>query len=163
MFLDLGIKLRVRSKEFLDRTILPSPGVVRVVSNSPREKAIIRQQLPAVTRREYDLIPLALLSTPVLERAVQRVIHQTVLDGVFGQYVGVQTTRVGRPFRWVQTNTLANYRSDAIGADNEVMLASYTIGEGYNASVSIDLCALVVIASAENKFPKVCSIIPLTA
>lgn len=66
MGLDLSIELRIRCEQLLNREIGTTPCVIDVTRDRSREETVVGEEIPSITRRENNLVPLALLATPVL-------------------------------------------------------------------------------------------------
>jgi hypothetical protein len=127
---DLPVELRVRVQELLQRTVLGAPRLVRVVSLISGEEAVVGEELAAVAGGEDDLIPLALLATPVLQGGVLGVVNQTGLDGVFGPDVAVKAALLGWPLCWVNTDDSSDSRADTISPDDEIVPCSDSVVKG---------------------------------
>lgn len=138
----LPIQLRIRRKQLLHRPIIIAPAMRRIIPHRAREEAVVRQQLAAITRRQDNLVPLALLPAPVLERAVLRVVDEAQLDGFFCGYVCVQAALLRGPLGRVDADFAADDGADAVCADDEVVLGCDAIGEGDFAGIQVDTLAL---------------------
>lgn len=142
--LNLRIQLRVRRQKILNRQIRSSPRMIRVITHRAWEEAVVTQQLTTVTRRQDDLVPFAFLAAPVLKRAVERVVDQAELAHVFGEHVGVEAGLLGGPLVGNHADELACYGADAVGADDEVVLALGAVGEGDSPCCEVDIATLRV-------------------
>lgn len=151
MILDLLIELRIRCKQLLDRTILTAPALVRVVPCLAREEAVVGEEFTAVARAQNDLVPLAFLTTPVLERRVLRVVDKSQALGVFGQHVGVQAGGVCRASLWRDADEFADGGTDTIGTDNQVVVGFVPIGERDVAGRNVEVFALCLQVSLPSE------------
>lgn len=151
----LPIQLGIRPQQMLGGEVRGPPRVVGVVALLARKEAVVGEELAAVARRQDDLVPLAFLAAPVLERAVPRVVDQAAPDGLLGDDICVQAGLLRRPLLGVDADGAADGRADAICSDDEVVLDSRAVFEDDFARESIDIFALKslaeVIVSEMNK------------
>lgn len=145
--LDLIVKLGVRSKQLLNGAVFDAPGLVGVVSLVTREEAVVRQKLATVARGKNDLVPLSLLSSPILQGSVLGVVDEAEPDSIFGCDVGMKTAGVGGALLGADADEAANGRADAVCTDDEVMLDRLAILELNATCFQVDVLALFPVRS----------------
>lgn len=68
---NLSVKLGVGLQQLFDWAVFGTPGLVYVVALVSRKEAVVGEEFATVARGQDDLVPLALLTSPVLESFVK--------------------------------------------------------------------------------------------
>jgi hypothetical protein len=144
---DLAVEFGVVVEQLWHGAVFGAPCLVDWVALLTSVEAVVRKQFAAVARRQNDLVPLALLASPVLQGLVQWVVDETGFDSIFGHDVTVQALLVcDLPCRG-DTDNATDYGADSVGSDDKVVLCCDAVVECDGVGLEVDCSALEVRVS----------------